>query len=367
MPWVTRWDGHVRLALCVQDGGQVDVSLSVVKHHDDFLSNDVTRPWYFLSHYLRDCPPRKLLYAIGADDHIYSMEKLDWMLDARGDPQWRVTKQGNSWSDFESTDELLNRVQDAFDSLPYPAFSPGGKRRQIEIFEHTSGVVFICSDLCRSDFYSLREEVLGQKDRRWMSGTGCQMNLFDSAWDSPAESDEEEGDEEGEEEEGKEEEEGSAEEGSEEESEDEDAGEEFRSGKYAKLEGKLFGALELGAWTSFTRFEASDQCSKHMHSWAFGDVCGDLVIIRILRGEKAGGASATPQKCYVALLWDLSLNKWAYRTLPQLGPPTAGYTDQPDMLRRFESKLRKFEPPSVAAALSQAARASNSAKKARHS
>ena len=152
-------------------------------------------------------------------------------------------------------------------------------------------------------------------------------------------------------------EEGSEEEGSEEESEDEDAGEDFRSGKYGKLEGTLYGALELGAWTSFTYLEASDDCSKHIHSWAFGDVCGDLVIIRILRGEKAGGASATPQKCYVALLWDLSRNKWAYRTLPQLGPPTAGYTDQPDMLRRFESKLRKFEPPSVAAALSQAARA----------
>ena len=370
MPFETRWDGDVRLALCVQDGGQVAVSLSVVGHSGGYLSRGVmSLGCSFLSDYLDDCPPHKMLYAYragcfkGEAEHvIYSMEKLDWMVDDDGNPQWRVTEGDRSWSDFESSDELLHRVQSLYEQP-----SVKDKDQRIPIFEHTSGIVFICG-ANEYGFDEMMFELLGEKRAPtcgMLTNIGCRVFLFGSVDDIPIEkqgslilSSDEEGSEE----------EGSEEEGSEEESEDEDAGEEFRSGKYAKLEGTFFGALELGAWTSFTRFEASDHCSKHMHSWAFGDVCGEnLVIIRILRGEKAGGASATLQKCYVALLWDLSSDNWAYRTLPQLGPPTADYTDQPDVLARFESKLRKFSPPSVAAALSQAARASNSAKKARHS
>ena len=370
MPFVRRWDGgDVRLALCVQDGGQVAVSLSVVRHSGGYLSDTDTTPCVFLSDYLDECPPYKMLYAYrprcfkGEAEHvIYSMEKLDWMLDDYGNPQWRVTEGDQSWSDFDSSDELLHRVQSLYEQ-PTSRLMPYNR---VLIFEHTSGIVFICGEN-EYGFDEMMFELLGEKRAPscGMCGDiGSKVFLFGSSSDnshgeegSLIQCSEEEGSEE----------EGSEEEGSEEESEDEDAGEEFRSGKYGKLEGTLYGALELGAWTSFTYLEASDECSKHIHSWAFGDVCGDLVIIRILRGEKAGGASATPQKCYVALLWDLSRNNWAYRTLPQLGPPTAAYTDQPDMLTRFESKLRKFEPPSVAAALSQAARASNSAKKARHS
>ena len=339
-------DKYVRLQLTVQHG-MVVAAPRITNCYGRWVK--LTSQATTLEAYLVECPAWKEVHAVCSGNAV-TMKKSDWLEDKHsGEPECQLTTLGSSYSDFCSVYDLVDQLRDT-------TFL-GCKT--VTIFETCNDRVFLMypSQFARI-LPSELSKFLGESQSVWLpSGLSRTLRLFDS--DEPESQDSEGCSESGDEEMGGEESiSGSGSEDSGEEcSSDEDMGEKFKSGRN-KLEGMLFGLSTIGSWDAFKRFEAGDNCASHLHDWECGDmVCApDYVMVRILRGEKNGGASGT-HKCYVALLWDLKNDQWLFKTLTQLGKPIESIVgSMPATLKGILNQLKTYQLPSVSAALSQAAR-----------
>ena len=109
---------------------------------------------------------------------------------------------------------------------------------------------------------------------------------------------------------------------------------ELRTGRYSKLEGKLFGSEQVGGLTLHTRFEAASGASAGYKTLERGmavDAEGspvDTWLVRIVGGTVAGSAKGKSQWKYVALLKsdeydeasDTAYHNWYYSPLQKLTP-----------------------------------------------
>ena len=132
---------------------------------------------------------------------------------------------------------------------------------------------------------------------------------------------------------------------------------ELKSG--GKLEGTFVGYGErLGCWDSFEYFEAEEASERldFFKVWyvVVPGVDHDVVLVRILGGEKKGGAGGRMQACYVCLLYDeqATSTPWLYATLPHVKPTYENAS--PSLMEKIETALASFTPATVSGATQQA-------------